>query len=149
MKSLNDLIYVLPKFINKMKKVMITATLFIGMMASAMVFSSFTTLKGDESAHPTISTLLLTNSNNDDWERVGVMEISKIVGNNASATQKVQVYNNSDGNRAVKDRYGYHIIEENRQYGRYPKDECPECGYRYKVFYEGDYWYTQGIVKRY
>ena len=91
----------------------------------------------------------MANSNNDDWERVGVMEISKIVGNNASATQKVQVYNDSDGNRAVKDKYGYQIIEENRQYGKYPKDECAECGYRYKVFYEGEYWYTQGIVKRY
>ncbi len=103
--------------------------------------------KNIESERLTLS--IRTNSNVDDWQRVGAMEISKKVGRNVPATQKVQVYKNTNGDRAVKDNYGYHEIKENKMYGKYPEDDCFECGYRYKVFYEGDYWYTKGIVKQY
>lgn len=91
---------------------------------------------------------ILANSSDNDWQPIGVMEIAKNVGRNVPGTQKVQVYSNSDGDRAIKDKYGYHKLEENRMYGKYSKDECFEAGYRYKIFYEGEYWYTNGIVKK-
>lgn len=88
-----------------------------------------------------------SSSNDNDWQPIGVMEISKKVGNNVPATQKVQVYKNSDGTRAVKDKYGYHELRDNPMYGR-QLSGCFPCDYRYCVSYQGDEWYTQGIVKQ-
>lgn len=90
-----------------------------------------------------------SNISDNDWTRIGVTEISKIVGKKVTATQKVQVYENSDGKRAIKDKRGYQEITENPQYNRFPADQCPPCSYSHQVWYIDDYWYTNNIVKRY
>ena len=87
-------------------------------------------------------------TNSDEWTPIGKMEIVKILNNRTSVTQKVQVFRNSDGTRAIKDGRYYRELRENPQYGRFPADECLACGYRLVVFYEGDNWYTNGIVKQ-
>lgn len=84
-----------------------------------------------------------------DWTQIGVVEITKKVGVNAPVTQKVPAYKNSNGTRAIKDKYGYQVIKENSMYNRFPADECFECGYSHWVFYNGDTWYTRNIVKQY
>ncbi len=85
---------------------------------------------------------------NDDWTPIGTIVISKKVGVNSKADQTVQVYSNSYGTRAIKEGRYYREIEENSRYGRFPADECWECGYRYRVFYEGETWYTHNVVKQ-
>lgn len=89
------------------------------------------------------------NNSDVDWSRIGVTEITKKVGRNAPATQTVQVYGNSNGTRAIKDKYGYQEIRENSMYKRYPDDECFECRYSHTVMYNGETWYTHNIVKQY
>ena len=92
---------------------------------------------------------ITSNNNNDDWTKIGTTQIYKKVGaNGAAASQTVQVYRNSNGTRAIKSGSRYVEIEENPMYNRYPADECFECGYSHRVFYEGDFWYTKGIVKQ-
>lgn len=89
------------------------------------------------------------NSNTeDDWTKVGTTVIYKKISGNAMASQTVSVYKNSDGERAIKDGSYYRKFEENPMYHRYPTDECAECGYYYRVFYEGGTWYTTGVVKQ-
>lgn len=88
------------------------------------------------------------NKSDEDWVRIGVIEIQKKVGRNAPTTQKVQVYKNSDGTRAIKDKYGFQEIRENSMYKRYPDEECFECRYSHKVSYNGETWYTHNIVKQ-
>lgn len=90
-----------------------------------------------------------SNISDNDWTRIGVTDISIKVGRNVPATQKVQVYKNSDGKRAIKDKYGYQEIRENPQYNRFPADGCFECGYSHLVMYNGETWYTKNIVKQY
>jgi hypothetical protein len=90
-----------------------------------------------------------SNNNDDDWTKIGTTQIYKKVGaNGAAASQTVQVYRNSNGTRAIKNGNRYEEFEENPMYNRFPADECFECGYSYRVFYEGSYWYTKGIVKK-
>lgn len=127
----------------KMKKdLFVTAILLISMMAGSMVFSSFKAPKQEKNTENTVVAM------SDDWTPIGTTEIIKMDGRRVAATQTVQVYSNSDGTRAIKDGKYYHEIEENTRYGMVPADECIECGYRYRVLYLGDYWYTQNIVKR-
>lgn len=115
----------------------------------ALAIIPFVTMASNEGkcTKSTMSTENVKTADNE-WTPIGTMEIAKRTGTKAFVTQKIQVYRNSNGDRAVKDKYGYHQIEENSQYGRFPSDECPECGYKYMVFYEGTYWYTNGIVKQ-
>lgn len=104
--------------------------------------------KSINSNNPTTKEVVST-VNDNDWTRIGVTEITKKVGRNVPANQKVQVYKNSEGKRAVKDKYGYQEIRENSMYNRFPADECFECGYSHQVLYNGETWYTQNIVKQY
>ena len=85
---------------------------------------------------------------NSDWTPIGTTEIAKKIRGTVVSTQTVQVYSNSNGTRAIKDGSRYCEIEENSTYGRFPSDECVECGYRYRVLYKGEYWYTHGVVKQ-
>ncbi len=95
----------------------------------------------------------LKNADND-WTPVGTTEIVKRVGsrnagaNTALAKQTVQVYRNSDGARAIKDGNRYSEIVECSIYGQFPTEDCVECGYRFRVLYRGEFWYTDGIVKK-
>ena len=91
----------------------------------------------------------VVRTNDEDWTPIGTTEILKKIGVSASANRTVQVYKNSAGVRAIKDKkFGYQEIKENKMYNRFPADECFECGYGYQVFFEGDIWYTKGIVKK-
>ena len=128
----------------KMNKI-IVAMIAVAIMPFASMMSN-----GSKSIKSNILTEEFRITTNDsDWTRVGATEISKKVGRNAPVTQKVQVYKNSEGIRAIKDKYGYQEIIENSMYNRYPADECFECGYSHKVLYNGETWYTKNIVKQY
>lgn len=83
---------------------------------------------------------------NNDWKSIGTTVISKKVGSNSQVDQTVQVYRNSEGTCAIKDGRYYHEIEENTRYGKF--SDCWECGYRYRVLYEGETWYTHSVVKQ-
>ncbi len=127
---------------NEMKKIVV---IIVAMMAvMPFVSMGFNNSKTDKSH-------ILTEeikSNNDDWTPIGTTVISKKVGASAKVDQTVQVYRNSEGTRAIKDGRYYREIEENTRYGRFPADECWECGYRYRVLYEGEMWYTHNVVKQ-
>lgn len=84
----------------------------------------------------------------DDWTKVGTTVIYKKINGNVMASQTVSVYKNSDGERAIKDGSSYRKFEDNPMYHRYPSDECAECEYYFRVFYESSYWYTTGVVKQ-
>lgn len=119
----------------------------------AFAFVPFVSMTSDEGKSINSDNLttkeVKLDKNDNDWTRIGVTEIAKKVGRNVPVTQKVQVYKNSEGTRAIKDNYGYQEIRENSMYNRFPADECFECGYSHQVLYNGDTWYTNNIVKQY
>lgn len=123
-----------------MKKIVVSIIAMAFLPLVSMGFNNSITDKSHDQAEEIKS--------NDDWTPIGTTEISKKVGTNAMANQTVQVYQNSEGTRAIKDGRYYREIEENPTYGRFPSDECLECGYRYRVFYEGSFWYTHNVVKQ-
>ena len=94
------------------------------------------------------STKEIKSNATDDWTKVGTTVIYKKISGNAMASQTVSVYKNSDGERAIKDGSYYRKFEENPMYHRYPSDECAECEYNFRVFYENSFWYTTGVVKQ-
>lgn len=93
MKSLNDLTYVLPKIINKMKKLLVSASLLIGMMASAMVFSSFTTSNENE------STLCAATSDGPACKVVGNCTVNLV--NKGNGIYEVRATNRNNYNVTV------------------------------------------------
>lgn len=123
----------------------------VAMVAFALI--PFVSMNSDEGKSINSDNLMKkevkSNISDNDWTRIGVTEIAKKVGRNVPVTQKVQVYKNSEGTRAIKDNYGYQEIRENSMYNRFPADECFECGYSHQVLYNGDTWYTKNIVKQY
>lgn len=94
------------------------------------------------------STKEIKSSTTDEWTRIGTTVIYKKISGNSMASQTVSVYKNSNGERAIKDGSSYRRFEENTMYKKYPTDECPECAYYYRVYYEGSRWYTSGVVKQ-
>lgn len=124
----------------KMKKIVV--------IIMAMAFMPFVSMGFNNSNTDKSHNLTEEIKSNDDWTPIGTTVISKKVGQNAKADQTVQVYSNSQGTRAIKDGKYFREIEENPTYGRFPSDECLECGYRYRVFYEGEFWYTHNVVKQ-
>lgn len=113
-----------------------------------MPFVSMGTNNAKSDKSRSLTEEIKSNEKNSDWTPIGTTEIAKKIRGTVVSTQTVQVYSNSDGTRAIKDGRRYSEIEENSRYGQFPSDECVECGYRYRVLYEGEYWYTHGVVKQ-
>jgi len=124
----------------KMKKIVVIIIAMAFMPFVSMGFNNSNTDKSHDQTEQIKSS--------DDWTPIGTTVISKKVGANSKVDQTVQVYRNSEGTRAIKDGRYYHEIEENTRYGRFSSDDCWECGYRYRVIYEGETWYTNNIVKQ-
>ncbi len=117
----------------------------------AFAFMPFASMGSDNSMSDKSRSLteeVKSNKGTSDWTPIGTTEIAKKIRGTVVSTQTVQVYSNSDGTRAIKDGSRYCEIEENSIYGKFPSDECVECGYRYRVLYRGEYWYTHGVVKQ-
>ena len=125
-----------------MKKIVVFIIAITILPFVSMGFNNNTT----EESHN--STKEIKSNTADDWTQVGTTEIYKKISGNVMASQKVKVYKNSNGERAIKDGSYYQKFEENPMYHKYPTDECPECGYYYRIFYEGSTWYTTGVVKQ-
>lgn len=126
------------------EKSMKKLVLFIIAIAILPVASmGFNNIPTDKSQN---STKEIKSNTADDWTKVGTTVIYKKIRGTAMASQTVSVYKNSDGERAIKDGSYYRKFEENPNYHRY--DGCAECDYYYRVFYEGEFWYTTGVVKQ-
>ena len=127
---------------NNMKKIIV---FIIAISILPLISKGFNKNISDKSFS---STKEVKSSTSDEWTRVGTTVIYKKIRGNVMASQTVPVYKNSDGERAIKDGSSYRRFEENPIYQKYTTDEMPECAYYYRVFYEGDTWYTTGVVKQ-
>ena len=120
----------------------------IVLIVIAMAFMPFVSMGFNNGNAEKSNNLTEEIKSNDNWTLIGTTVISKKVGVNSKVDQTVEVYRSSDGTRAIKDGRYFREIEENSRYGRFPEDDCWECGYRYRVMYEGETWYTQNVVKQ-
>lgn len=123
------------KKIKMTKKLFVTAALFIGMIAGAMVFSSFKT--PNEQIKSKTSPISMTDDGWEYWSNVRAVQYY------LPSKKKGQFGEDCEVQRRAWCGEAQYRVKVVRSYGKvyyYPVSESPIEGYRYCYYYDSDVW---------